>query len=460
MRRHVAIGIGLLVLAGALTASGSQPARSRPPNIVLLFADDLGWGDVGFNGRRDWRTPNLDRLARQGTVFRRWYTGGVVCAPSRAVLLTGRYTIHNGVSGNADDLPAEEVTLAEALRPHGYVSGLFGKWHHGRTRPGHTTYVHPLDQGFDEFFGFTNARHAWEHFPKELWHGRELRPVTGYADTLFTDRAIDFVRRHRERPFFLYVPYTASHFHIEAPAEDVDRFRGKFPEKDPSRPVRATYAAMVTRLDAEIGRLLRELDALDLARDTIVLFTSDHGATFERGAQGAAAFHDSNHPFRGQKRTLWEGGIRVPAVVRWPGRVPAGRVSSEIVHMIDLFPTLLAAAGGTPKPEWAIDGANLLAVWQGTASAPERTLFWEWRSESSYQLAAMRGNLKWVVTGSEAGELFDVEADPGERRSLHAEYPELARRLHEELLAWLATESEASRWGKEPRDPPPFRQRP
>ena len=179
MKRRVAIGIGLLVLAGTLAASDSQPARSRPPNIVLLFADDLGWGDVGFNGRRDWRTPNLDRLASQGTVFRRWYTGGVVCAPSRAVLLTGRYTIHNGVSGNSDDLPAEEVTLAEALRPRGYVSGLFGKWHHGRTRPGQTTYTHPLDQGFDEFFGFTDARHAWEHFPNELWHGRELRPVTG-----------------------------------------------------------------------------------------------------------------------------------------------------------------------------------------------------------------------------------------------------------------------------------------
>lgn len=141
-----------------------------------MFADDLGWGDVGFNGRTEWRTPNLDRLASQGTIFRRWYTAGVVCAPSRAALLTGKYGIHNGVSGNRADLPAEEVTIAEALKPHGYTTALFGKWHHGRPRAGQPSYVHPMDQGFDEFFGFTNAARAWRHFPKQLWFAARRSP--------------------------------------------------------------------------------------------------------------------------------------------------------------------------------------------------------------------------------------------------------------------------------------------
>jgi arylsulfatase A len=428
----------------------SSRAGERPPNFILIYADDLGWGDVGFNGRKDWRTPNLDRLARQGTVFKRWYTAGVVCAPSRAALMTGKYGIHNGVSGNSDDLPDAEVTLAEALKRRGYATALFGKWHHGRTRPGRTSYVHPMDQGFDEFFGFTEARHAWEQFPKELWFGREKKPVQGYANGMFTDRSLEFVHRNRERPFFLYLPYIATHFHIQAPPEDVALFRGKFPEKDPKDPLNATYAAMVVRMDREIGRLLKTLEELELDRNTVVLFSSDHGATFEVGNKGTSAFHDSNHPFRGHKRTLWEGGIRVPGVVRWPGRVPAGKVSQEIVHMIDVMPTFLAAAGAVPQSGWKLDGRNMLPVWTGSEKAPERTLFWEWRVEGSRQLAAMRGDLKLVVTGNNPPELFNVVTDPGERRSLHGEYPELVRELQAGVNAWLQTETEESKWGKGP----------
>ena len=168
-------------------------SAARPPNIVLIVADDLGWGDVGFNGRAEWSTPNLDRLAKQGTVFERCYTAAVVCAPSRAAFLTGKYTIHSGVTRNDDDLPTEEVTIAEALRPLGYATALFGKWHHGKPRKGSDEYVHPMDQGFDEFFGYTDAVHAWEKFPTTLWNGRQRVPVSGYIDDLITDRAIDFV---------------------------------------------------------------------------------------------------------------------------------------------------------------------------------------------------------------------------------------------------------------------------
>jgi len=439
----------LVVLTPNLPAA--QPSAQAPrPNILFIYADDLGWSDVSFNGRTEWKTPNLDRLARQGTVFRRWYTGAVVCAPSRAVLMTGRYTIHNGVSGNSADLPAAEVTVAEALRSRGYATALFGKWHHGRTRPGQTSYVHPLDQGFDEFFGFTNATHAWEKFPTELWSGREKRPFRGFVDTAFTDHAVDFVTRHRNGPFFLYLAYTTPHFNIEAPEADLAAFRGKFREKDASRPVNATYAAMITRMDSEVGRILRSIEENGLARNTLVVFTSDHGATFEAGNQGASAYHDSNRPFRGQKRTLWEGGIRVPAVVRWPGLVPAGRVSNQIVHMIDVLPTLLAASGTAADPAWRVDGTNLLDVWRGQAASPERTLFWEWRAEGYYQLAALRGDMKLVVTGAEDSkpELFNVETDAAERRSLFFEFQPLGRRLQEELKAWLASETEESKRGR------------
>jgi arylsulfatase A len=449
MKRSIVV-LAFAVLVTTVVCSVTMAADARPakPNFIILFADDLGWGDVGFNGRKDWASPNLDKLAAQGTVFNRWYSGAAVCAPSRGVLMTGKYTIHNGVSMNGQDLPDEEVTIAEALKAQGYVTALFGKWHHGNARPGHKSYIHPMDQGFDEFFGFTDARHAWEHFPKQLWFGREMQPVSGHASTVFTDHAIDFLKRHKDQPFFLYLPYNETHFYIEAPAEDVARYKGKFPEKDPSKPYNATYAAMVTCLDRQIGRVLDTLDELNLADNTIVVFTSDQGATFEGGNQGASNFHDSNHPFRGQKRTLWEGGIRVPGVVRWPGKVPAKSVSPEIVHMIDVLPTFVAAAGGTPDPAWKVDGANMLPVWTGQAKAPDRTLFWEWRSEGTHQLAAMRGDLKLVITGDSNPELFDVAKDLGERRNIIAEHQGTAGQLEKDLHKWLATETDAAKFGR------------
>ena len=448
----IAIRLFLITAIAAFPATARADAPKRP-NIVFLLADDLGWGDVGFNGRKDWKTPNLDRLAKQGTVFRRWYSAAVVCAPSRAALMTGKYTIHNGVSANNADLPASEVTIADALKKQGYATALFGKWHHGRARPETKGYRHPLDLGFSEFVGFTDAVDAWEHFPKELWQGRTKKPATGYAATIFADRAIDFMKRHKEKPFFLYVPFIEPHLRIEAPPEDVAEHAGKFAEKDPKKPLNSTYAAMITRLDKEVGRILKALDDLNLADETLVVFTSDHGATFEVGNEGTADFHDSNSPFRGQKRTLYEGGMRVPAVVRWPGKVPAGKSSEEIVHMTDVFPTLLAAAGGKPDVAWKIDGTNLLDVWKAEAKSPERTLFWEWRSEGYNQLAAMRGDMKLVVTGNSPPELYDLHKDPAERRNVIAQHKALATRMRKELSAWLTTETEESTWGRHPTKP-------
>jgi arylsulfatase A-like enzyme len=205
-------------------------------------------------------------------------------------------------------------------------------------------------------------------------------------------------------------------------------------------PLKATYAAMVTRLDRNIGRFVEAIRRLDSARETLIVFTSDHGATFESGNAGVSAALDSNRPFRGQKRTLWEGGVRVPGVVWWPGRIPAGSVGKEVVQLIDLLPTFVAAAGGAVDTKWHVDGVNLLEVWAGKADAPERIHFWEWQSERANQLAALEGPFKLIVTGGGKPELYDVVNDPAERRDISAEQPELTKRLGKELAAWLKTE--------------------
>jgi len=428
----------LLVISTSIAAAGE-----KTPNIIVILADDMGWGDVSFNGRKEWTTPNLDKLASKGTKFTRWYTAAVVCAPSRAALLTGKHTIHNGVWANGHDLPKSEVTLATALKRLGYVTGLFGKWHHGQPRDGAKTYVHPMDHGFDEFFGYTDAKHAWEKFPKQLWHGRELKdvPAGSYADTMFTDKCIDFVTRNKGKPFFLYLPFVAPHFHVEAPEDDVKPFVGKFKEKDGKKSVNANYAGMITRLDKEVGRLLQKLEDLGLTENTIIVFTSDHGATFETGNMGASMFHRSNFPFRGQKRTLWEGGIRVPALVAWKGHIPAGKTNDQPMHMCDLFPTLITAAKGKVVPAWKVDGQSMLAVWKGEAKAPERTLFWEWRMEKTYQIAAMRGPIKFIIDGKDGKPaMYDVVTDPGESNNIINQHREMANQLERELRDWLATQ--------------------
>jgi arylsulfatase A len=441
---------------GSAEGEGAYPVRGARPNVVLIFVDDVGYGDVGFNGRTTWETPNLDRLAAQGKNLRRCYAGASVCAPSRAVLLTGRSTIHNRVRANCDDLPGDEVTISEALRSFGYQTAIFGKWHRGLPRSEDKGWAHPLDQGFDEFFGFTDATHAFQKFPSWLWEGREQVAVSGYADDLFAERAARYIARPREpgRPFFLYLPLTSGHFNIQAPADEVALHLGQFDGPSRRNLLNATYAAMMTRMDKNVGTVLRAIDEAGLAHETLVIFASDHGATFELGNRGTSAFHRSNGTLRGQKRTLYEGGLRVPAVVRWPGRVPAGTVSDEPIHAVDFFPTLLALAGGDPA-DWRGPALGGIDVWDALSTAapgvlPERTMFWEWRSEGYDLIAAMRGPHKLVISRGGRPQLFDVEADPSETHDLAAENPELVERLARELDAWLATE-------RDPGEPPVWR---
>ncbi len=444
------LGLGALVLSASL----AQPRNG--PNILLVVADDLGWGDVSMNGRKSWRTPNIDRLAREGTRFTRFYSGAAVCNPARACLMTGKYSIHNGVKGYNDDLPSSETTVAEALRDVGYDTALFGKWHRGQRSDG--GYTHPVDQGWDEYLGFMTGREAWEHFPEWLHHNRGRADATGFASDIFADAAIEFVSQRRDKPFFVYLAFTEPHSWIEAPKTEVARFLGEFEEANEGEPYNARYAAMITKMDESIGRVLDALDRLSLRDDTLVIFTSDQGATFEPQNEGASHYHDSNTPLRGQKRSLEEGGIRVPGAVRWPARVPSGRSSSEVVHFIDVFPTLMAAAGAESRIPSNVDGANMLAVLEGKRSSPERTLFWEWEADQGEpgiksegvqmgkhavrgvkMYAAMRGDMKLLDING-ARYLYDVARDPAERRPLSTEHPELVKSLHGALQEWKATD--------------------
>ncbi len=489
-------------VASAAAPHGASPpietAPARKPNFLIILADDLGYADVGFNGRREYRTPNLDRLAQQGTNFKRFYAGGVICGPSRASLLTGRYTIHHGVTGNGRTLAASETTIASALKPLGYHSALFGKWDSGET---------PLDHGFDAFAGYVNDLEAWEHFPKSMWFGREKRPVHGYSADIVGDLGSDYIKQHSKQPFFLELAFIEPHLKLEAPGADVARLRRTIKEYDPKLPYNATYAAMITRLDQAVGRVLDTLRASGLDKDTIVILTSDNGATFESGNLGAAADLDSNRPFRGGKRSVLEGGSRMPTAIRWPGRIPAGVVSNDVLIQVDILPTLMAAAGARPDPAWQVDGADELAVWEGKAKPAPRTIFWEYRKDGWYNVAAMSGDWKLVAENSsefnalkstpplstetarqeeaalgdammagtapaslpadlkrdaqaatgtaDVPKLFNVAVDPQERRNYYFARTEMALKLRQDLLGWLNTESAASKTPDKALLPPP-----
>jgi arylsulfatase A-like enzyme len=414
------------------TQGSEQPA---PPNVLLIVADDLGFADVGFHGRREWATPNLDRLASRGLILDRCYSAAPICGPSRAAILSGRVPERTGVRLNHHDLPATEITIAEVLRPLAYRSAAIGKWQRGQPFDGSSAEgVHPLDQGFSQSFGFLDAMHAFEKFPAFLWDSRDRVEVTGYADDLFTDRALQFISSFGDQPtpFFLYLAYTAPHFNLDAPAEEVALHQSNIAEADPAVPINATYAAMVTQLDRQVGRLMDVLDATGQSQNTLIIFTSDHGATFEGGNRGASRKLDSNRPFRGQKRTLWEGGLRVPAFVVWPGRIKGGQRSQEVVSLLDLFPTIAAAAQAVVDGS-TLDGINQLKTWTTGAKAEPRLLTWEWRGEGADQVAALWGSLKLVINGSGRAELFDVVEDPSERLDRSAEHPELTDRLLQTL---------------------------
>ena len=419
---------------------GEGAERERSPNIVLVVADDLGWGDLGCYGQDQISTPVLDQMAAEGMRFTDFYAGCTVCAPSRSVLMTGKHMGHTYIRGNgARPLLPEEVTVAEVLKEAGYATGGFGKW--GLGLPGSVGI--PTKQGFDEFFGFLSQHHAHNHYPSFLFDGEErvelsnVVPNEGkhgqgkasvkkeYATDLAFERARGFIRAHADDPFFCFLPITVPHANNEAGKEGMEvPHYGEYADKEWRDPEKG-YAAMVTNIDAEVGSILELLQELGLEEDTLVLFTSDNGSHSEGGYN--PNFFDSNGPLRGNKRSLHDGGIRVPLIARWPGKVPAGVVTDHISYFGDFFETAAELAGAETS-----DGLDSISLLPELFGRPEEQgdhelLYWEFHEWKGAE-AIRFGKWKAIRNPIHSGELklYDLEVDISEWKDLAADMPEVA----------------------------------
>ncbi len=448
---RIPAGLAVLVALPAVSSAQAPPPADGPPNIVVIMADDLGYGDVSpYDGWID--TPRLDRMAEEGMRFLDFHSSGNVCSPTRAGLMTGRYQQRAGIPGvlfanparpsHDDGIEAGEVTLAEALRARGYATGIFGKWHLGyRVR------FNPVRHGFDEFRGFVSGNidyhsHVDTMGRADWWRDDELSDETGYATHLVTEHALRFIERNRDRPFFLYLPHHAPHYPFQGPDDPADRtVGGEFDPRGSVADRRRAYRDMVQEMDAGIGDVLDALAAHGIADRTLVWFFSDNGA----------AQWGSNGPLRGRKATDWEGGHRVPSIAVWPGRIPAGTESGQLASTLDVMPTLLAlvgsgagaeagssGAGGMALP--AFDGVDLSPVLLRQEALARRQLFWG-ADGTFWNGAAVRdGPWKLLIDRHEGipgpPMLFNLDDDLGEQEDLAAVHPGRAERLLAALEAW------------------------
>jgi arylsulfatase A-like enzyme len=444
-----AAGVLALLGAGVTDAAAQQPA-SRPPNILFILADDLGYGDLGCYGQKTIRTPQIDRLAAEGTRFTQCYAGSTVCAPSRCCLMTGLHTGHARVRGNAlVPLKPEDLTVAELLKTRGYTTALVGKW--GLGEPG-TTGV-PNKQGFDEFFGFLNQHHAHNYYPEFLWKNQEKYRLEGnvekdnvatkavtYAPDLFAREAIGFLERNKDRPFFLYYSPTLPHANNERGRAEGNGMEvpsdAPYSDRDWPQPQK-NHAAMITRLDGDVGRVLARLKDLGLEGNTIVFFSSDNGPHKEGGAD--PKFFKSSGPLRGYKRAMYDGGIRVPMIVRWPGHVPSGAVSDQPWAFWDFLPTA-AALTGAQAPA-GLDGVSVVPALLGKGAIARRDpLYWEFHERGTQQSVRM-GDWKAVRLGMKKPlELYDLKHDPGESHDVAASHPDIVAKI-ESYLRGARTDS-------------------
>jgi arylsulfatase A-like enzyme len=422
----------LLLLASAL---GASAASARPPNVVLLVADDLGYADLGSYGGKDIPTPHLDALARGGARLTNAYTSGCVCSPTRAGLMSGRYQQRFGFDANAEGRPAPtdrgpraldsaQVTFAQRMKALGYTTALFGKWHLG-AEPGYR----PTERGFDEFYGILPYGLAAQ--PPEgppVYRGTAEVPRPANHMEQFCAEALGFIDRHQRAPFFLYLPFTAVHGPMVGP----EPWLGRMAAVQPA--ARRKYAADLAQMDDIVGRVLTRLRERGLEENTLVFFFGDNG-----GPGGPT----SNGILRGTKWTLWEGGIRVPFIASWKGRIPAGQVFEHPVIQVDLLATALAAAGAAVAPEWKLDGVNLLPGLTGaTKAAPHDALYWRF----GVQYAVREGDWKLVKPHVESAPLlFNLREDPAEKNDRAAAEPARVRALQARWDAWNA-QNEPPRW--------------
>ena len=467
-----------IALLGLGLAACHPDAAPPKPNIVLIVADDLGYGELGSYGQQRIRTPTLDRLADEGMRFTRHYSGSPVCAPSRATLLTGLHTGHAVVRDNDEmtergdvwgdtliegnhPLPPETYTIGRMLQDAGYVTAAIGKW--GLGGPGDSG--EPNLQGFDHWYGYMCQREAHNYYPTHLWRNGTRETLPGnppfrahqrlpaeadpddpasyakyrgetYAMDVMMEGAVAFVQEHSEQPFFLYLPFPVPHVALQVPDESVADYEGQFADAPypgdrgylPNRTPRAAYAAMITRMDEGIGDILRALDDVGVAENTVVIFTSDNGPTFNGGTD--SEFFSSTGGLRGLKTMLYEGGIRVPLIVRWPGRVAPGAISDHVSAFWDFMPTLADIAGAARPLQ--TDGLSMVPVLTGDAAAQSihERLYWEYHGGQ----ALVSGQWKVVRSDTEAPvELYDLTADPTESTDVSASHPDVVERLLGEM---------------------------
>lgn len=427
-----------MLLVGA-NGFASQ-AAFRPPNLIIILADDLGYADLGVYGNRRHHTPHLDTLAREGMRFTDFHANGALCSPTRAALLTGRYQQRSGVESAFNEKRSEGLTprvhtLPEYLREGGYVSAIFGKWHLG-SRPPFTPEYH----GFNEFRGLLTGdgdyhSHVSRAGAVDWWHNGQPAPESGYTTDLVARHGIEFIERNFDRPFFLYLAHLAVHFPWQGPGDrgervvGTDYFAGV--SKFGSRPDKyAAFNEMVEALDDSVGRVVTKLRELRLDKNTLVIFLSDNGGyTVRKGGYVDVSDHG---PFRGQKESLYEGGHRVPAIAWWPGRIRPGQVESQTAMTMDLLPTFLELAGlPPPKGDQATDGISLCPLLFENHRLPERTLFWRMKQSK----AVREGPWKLVADG-ENQQLFNLDRDPGERHSILGEERARTLRMQAALETW------------------------
>ena len=435
--------------------------QAETPNIVFILADDLGYGDLGCYGQKQIQTPNLDRLAAEGMRFTQCYAGSTVCAPSRCALITGKHTGHATIRGNAlVPLRPDDVTVAEVLHQTGYATGLVGKW--GLGEPG--TSGIPNRKGFDCFYGYLNQVHAHNYYPDYLWKNKEKVPLAGnvvkngvasqrrqYSHDLFTREALTFVETHRDKPFFLYLAYTIPHANNERGKAEGNGMEvpSDAPYSDKPWPqVEKNHAAMITRLDADVGRLMTRLKELGLEEKTIVFFSSDNGPHKEGGAD--PQFFHSSGPLRGYKRDLTEGGIRVPMIVRWPTKIKAGTVSDQVCAFWDFLPTA-ADLAGAKTPE-GLDGISMAPTLLGKGEQKQHDfLYWEFHERGSQQ-AVRLGD--WKAIRLQVGGplvLYDLKTDISETKNVAAAHPDVVAKMETYLNS---ARSESPQWPLRPAPKP------
>jgi arylsulfatase A-like enzyme len=435
------------VLSAVVCASVSLPAVARAaerrPNIILIVADDLGYGDLGCYGQKNFETPNLDRLSAEGLRFTQAYAGSTVCAPSRCSLMTGLHTGHSRIRGNARvTLHDSDITIAEVLKPAGYATAMIGKWGCGLPNsPGE-----PHKQGFAHWFGYVTNGEAHNYYPASLWKNGERFPLDNhvergvstnkatYTPDLFTADALRFVDENKDQPFFLFLSYTQPHANNEAGKQGMEvPDYGRYADKDWPAPEKGR-AAMIAYMDRDIGRVMQKLKDLNIDEQTIVFFTSDNGPHKEGGSD--PAFHDCNGPLRGIKRDMYDGGIRVPLIARWPGKIKPGGTTDHVCAFWDFMVTMSEVAGISPPQQ--TDGVSFLPTLIGEAAAgkPQQNhefLYWEFH-ERGFQQAARMGKWKGVLlTRGGKLELYDLENDIGEQHNVADSHAEVVARITEYL---------------------------